>query len=135
MEHYQHEKRDDGANRPGESHGADALSADRTAGAARVVSRRVALRPESADCEPAQTDCTPAMPRRGSRISTDSASAGLTAGRSRYVRAHPSDVRTSPITVPTGIPRGYTPPTPELTIGVPGLSALLSCTPLNSSRY
>src|SRR5215472_15234209 len=89
-------------------------------------------RPESA---PAHTACTPATTRLGSRMRTEVTSNGCTAGWTRYVRAQPSVVLSSPITVPIGIPRGYTPPTPELTIGVPVGRAALSWTPFSSRRY
>jgi hypothetical protein len=50
------------------------------------------------------------------RIITAPTSAGDTAGRTRYVRAQLSVVLISEMTVPMGIPRGHTPPRPELTI-------------------
>ena len=89
---------------------------------------------ESAYVPTFHTDCTPAVVRAGSSTITSDTSAGDTAGRSRYVRAHNSDVFTSAITVPTGIPRGKVPPSPELTISVPGLRLLRMVTPRISSR-
>src|SRR5690242_20890061 len=60
---------------------------------------------ESALCPMAQTFCTPAVARCGRRIMTAPMSAGSTDGRSRYVRAHTSDVLISLMTVPIGMPR------------------------------
>src|SRR6476620_10123239 len=62
----------------------------------------------------AHTLARPAVPRCGVRIITALRSAGFTAGRRMYVRAQDSGVLISPRTTPTGIPLGYTPPSPEL---------------------
>src|SRR5436190_1032761 len=54
----------------------------------------------------AQTFVNPEVARCGVSTMTELISAGFTAGRRRYVRAHASAVLTSPSTTPTGMPRG-----------------------------
>ena len=44
---------------------------------------------------------------------------GFAAGSRRYTRSQPACSRTTPVTVPTGIPLGYTPPRPEESTRVP----------------
>ena len=60
---------------------------------------------------------------------------GSTDGFTRYVRAHFSGVDNSPSTVPTGMPRGYVAPSPELKINVPGSSLARNGTPRISSSH
>ena len=90
---------------------------------------------DSALAGSAHTLPTPCVARYGVITITDVTLAGFTAGRSRYVRDQPSVVLISATTRPTGMPRGNTPPSPDVMICVPGLSSVLNTTLRSSSRY
>ena len=73
--------------------------------------RRVA---ESAFTPAPQTLPIPCVTRSGVSTRTVVIRDGVTAGRTRYVRVHTSDVLISEMIVPIVIPRGNVPPSPDV---------------------